>query len=98
MVAETFTFDRNLARQLPLTPHAIDRCIERRIRAEHVNFVFFHGDLSFPTHAGRRTCEMSHRAAMQLRRQGVGPMNIGLLTSLTLIVSKSDSIVTAYRN
>lgn len=96
MLAEKFTYDHDLARRLPLTCHAIDRSIERQISTQQIHLVFFHGDLRLPAKDGCSEHQISHQAAMRLRRQGIGPRNIGLLTSLVVIVAESGSIVTVF--
>src|SRR5688572_27066196 len=93
---KNYEFDRCLLRGLLLTSHAMSRSVERRISIDHIFLVFCHGDLRFPASAGRTEWQMSHQAAMRLRREGIGPKNIRLLTDLVLIVAESGPIVTVF--
>jgi hypothetical protein len=90
-------FDNDLARELPLSIHAVNRSIERRVPLSQIDLILRHGDLKFPARNGCVEHQISHQAAMQLRRRGIGPRNISLLTSLVVIVAESGPIVTVFR-
>jgi len=97
MLSTKFVFDHYLVDQLSLTSHAVDRSIQRKIPTEQIHLVFLHGDLKCSAANGRTECQISHQAAMKLRRANIGPKNISLLTNLVLIVTESGRIVTVYR-
>ena len=80
-----------------LTQHAVTRSSQRGVSNTVCALVLLHGDIELPQYQGCRSLQISERAAADLIADGASALDVERALRTTIIVDKSDRIVTVMK-